>query len=90
MQCDDLCFNSYMANELRSDMTELRFDGHERRAYRLVLNHCPPELDSQKELEFTKLIVTALLLGIDEEWVASQLERGCVDVIAARVRQSIH
>lgn len=90
MQCVDLCFNYHMANEVRNDMSELRFDGHERRAYRLVLNHCPPDLDSQKELELTKLVITALLVGIDEEWVSEQLEMGSSEVIADRVKQSIH
>lgn len=71
-------------------MTELRFEGHERRAYRLVLNHCPPSLNVERELELTKLATTALIIGLDEDWVASQLASSSAKVILEQIRKSIH
>ncbi len=71
-------------------MCELTLQGIEKKAYRLVINHCPPSLHIEKELELTKLTTTALLIGIDEQWVASQLENCYAKAISERIKQSIH
>jgi len=64
--------------------------GTHRRAYRLVINHCSPSMPIELELELTKLATTALLLELDEAWLVEKLEQGSKDVIAERVRRSIH
>lgn len=71
-------------------MSALTFKGIEQKAYRLVINHCPPAINVELELELTRLAATALIVGIDECWVASQLENCSVEAISVRIRQSMH
>jgi hypothetical protein len=72
------------------NMSELTLQGIERKAYKLVINHCPPSLHIEKELELTKLTTTALLIGIDEQWITLQLENCYATAISKRIKQSIH
>lgn len=67
-----------------------RFDGTQRQAYRLVINHCPPTLSVDLELKLTRLTATALLVGIEESWLVTHLQHGRADTITERVKRSLH
>lgn len=67
-----------------------QLSGIRRQAYKLVINHSPPSMHIDRELELTRLTTTALLMGIDESWLATHLENDCLDVITKRVKRSLH
>ena len=71
-------------------MSQQTYQGIEKKAYKLVITHCPPSINIDLELELTKLTTTALLVEIDECWIASQLEHCSTDIISKRIRQMMH
>lgn len=71
-------------------MKSSMFDGINKQAYRLVIQYCPPEIKIDQELRLTKLVATALLVGVEQHWLEQQLVTIDESVIADRVKSSIH
>lgn len=71
-------------------MQNFTFDGINKEAYRLVIQHCPPDIKIDQELRLTKLVATALLVGVEQYWLGQQLEATDESLIADRVKSSIH
>ena len=71
-------------------MQHFTFDGINKEAYRLVIQYCPPDIKIDQELRLTKLVATALLVGVEQYWLEQRLVTKDENVIADRVKSSIH
>jgi len=54
------------------------YQGINQKAFKLVICHCPPTINPEMELEMTKLVATALLMGLDSYTFEPLLEEGDV------------
>ena len=61
------------------------YQGVNQQAFKLVICHCPPAINAELELEMTKLVATALLIGID----ATIFEPLLTEADAGQMRQLI-
>ncbi len=71
-------------------MLEHQVKGINKEAFKLVICHCPPSLDPEIEIRLTKLVTTALLVGIERDWLMERLEDCDEANICRRIRLSIH
>ncbi|WP_415912175.1 hypothetical protein [Neptuniibacter sp. QD37_11] len=66
------------------------YQGINQEAFRLVICHCPPAICPESELEMTKLVATALLIGIDLALLQPLLEDGDVKNMRKLVNGHTH
>lgn len=71
-------------------MLEHQVEGINKEAFKLVICHCPPSLDPEIEIRLTKLVTTALLLGIERDWLMERLADCDEHSISQRIRLNIH
>lgn len=71
-------------------MQNFTYEGVNKVAYRLVIQHCPPDIKVDQELRLTKLVATALLVGVEQYWLEQRLVAIDENLIADRVKSSIH
>ena len=66
------------------------YQGINQQAFRLVICHCPPAIHPDLELRMTKLVATALLIGLDAELITSFLAESDEKNLQQLIRQKIH
>ncbi len=71
-------------------MSTMKTGNIEHRAYKLVLYNYPLHASPLHEIRLTKLITKALLIEIDESWLADMLIQDAEDKIKKRIQASLH
>ena len=71
-------------------MSTMRIGNIEHKAYQLVLYNYPMHASPSLEIRLTKLITTALIIEIDEFWLADMLIQDAEDKIKKRIQLSLH
>ena len=66
------------------------YQGVNKEAFRLVICHCPPAIHPDLELRMTKLVATALLIGLDAELITSSLTESDEESLRQLIRRRIH
>lgn len=62
----------------------------EHRAYKLVVYNYPFHPNPSLEIRLTKLITKALIIDIEEQWLANMLNQDAAEKIEVRIKQSLH
>jgi hypothetical protein len=71
-------------------MSTMKIGNIEHRAYKLVLYNYPLHASPLHEIRLTKLITKALIIEIDESWLADMLIQDAEDKIKKRIQASLH
>ena len=71
-------------------MSTMKAANIEHRAYKIVLYNYPLHASPSDEIRLTKLITTALIIEIDESWLADMLIQDAEDKIRKRIQASLH
>ena len=60
------------------------------RAYKLVVYNYPLHAGPSLEIRLTELITKALIIDIEEQWLANMLNQDAAEKIEVRIKQSLH
>jgi hypothetical protein len=71
-------------------MTTKNIGSVQHRAYKLVVYNYPMTANPSLEIRLTKLITKALIIDIDERWLANMLNQDAAEKIEMRIKQSLH
>ncbi|MAY43505.1 MULTISPECIES: hypothetical protein [unclassified Neptuniibacter] len=66
------------------------YQGINQKAFKLVICYCPPAINPDLELRMTKLVATALLIGIESGAIASYLAESDEKNLQQLIRQRVH